>query len=193
MRVVAIPSFVAALLLAGCASAPRSTGNACAVFSQRDGLLSDWRRDARRASAEFGVPVHVLMATIQAESNFDARARPPRHWILGFIPGKRISTAYGYAQVLDGTWADYQRRTGRHADRRNDFADAIRFIAWYHADSSRRLGIDKSDAYRLYLAYHSGHAGYERGVWQSRPEALRGARRAQDMSRRYAAQLARCR
>ncbi|WP_427026534.1 transglycosylase SLT domain-containing protein (plasmid) [Aureimonas ureilytica] len=184
---------LAVLALSGCASIPRNTANTCAIFAERSGFVTNWRRDAERASAEFGVPVSVLMATIQAESNFEARARPPRRWILGFIPGPRISTAYGYAQVLDGTWEDYQRKTGRYSDRRYDFADAIRFIGWYHANSARILGISKSDAYRLYLAYHSGHAGYGRGVWRDRPEALRGAKRAQTMASRYAAQLQRCR
>ena len=192
MRVLAILTIPTVLFLSGCATAPKNTANSCSIFEQRDGLFSDWRRDADRVSAEYGVPVHVLMATIQAESNFDPKARPPRRWILGFIPGKRISTAYGFAQALDGTWEEYQRRTGRHGARRDRFADAIQFIGWYHADSNRRLGISRGDAYSLYLAYHSGHAGYERGVWRSRPEALRGAKRAQNMSARYAAQLKRC-
>lgn len=185
-------ALLAVLALAGCASAPRNTGNTCAIFEQRSGLVTNWRRDAERVSAEFGVPVPVLMATIQAESNFDPRARPPRRWILGFIPGKRISTAYGFSQALDGTWAEYQRRTGRTGARRDRFADAVHFIGWYHADSHRRLGIGRDDAYRLYLAYHSGHAGFERRVWEDRPEALRGARRAATMAKRYAAQLPRC-
>lgn len=183
---------LAALALPGCASAPRNTGNTCAIFEERSGLVTNWRRDVTRVSAEFGVPIPVLMATIQAESNFEARARPPRRWILGFIPGKRPSTAYGFAQALDGTWSEYQVRTGRMGARRDRFSDAVHFIGWYHAESARRLGIARSDAYRLYLAYHSGHAGFERQVWQGRPEALRGARRAADMARRYAAQLPRC-
>ena len=183
---------VAVLALSGCASAPKNTANTCAIFEQREGLFTNWRRDAERVSAEFGVPVPVLMATIQAESNFDPKARPPRRWFLGFIPGKRASSAYGFAQALDGTWAEYQRRTGRYAARRDKFADAVHFIGWYHANSHRRAGIDRTDAYSLYLAYHSGHAGYEREVWRNRPEALRGARRARDMAARYAAQLKRC-
>lgn len=189
MRLLAI---LAVLVLAGCASAPKHTTNTCAIFEQKSGLWVNWRQDAERASAEYGIPVAVLMATVQAESNFEGRARPPRRWILGFIPAGRISTAYGYAQVLDGTWEEYRRRTGRYSARRNDFGDAIRFIGWYHATSGRRNGIAPTDAYRLYLAYHSGHAGYERGVWKSRPAALRGARRAADMAKRYAVQLPRC-
>ncbi|WP_152046271.1 transglycosylase SLT domain-containing protein [Aureimonas psammosilenae] len=184
-------ALLAILTLGACASPPKNTGNSCAIFEQRSGLFTDWRGDAERVSAEFGVPVSVLMATIQAESNFKPNARPPRTWFL-FIPTGRISSAYGYAQALDGTWDEYRRRTGRSFARRDNFADAIHFIGWYHADTSRRLGISRSDAARLYLAYHSGHAGYEREVWRKRPEALRGARRAATMAARYEAQLRRC-
>jgi hypothetical protein len=185
-------SVVTVAVLAGCASPPTQTSNACSIFAEKSGFLTSWRSDAERVSRTYGVPVSVLMATIQAESNFEARARPPRRTILGFIPGRRISTAYGYAQALDGTWADYQNNTGRHSARRNSFGSAIEFIGWYHADSSRRHGIARNDAYRLYLAYHSGHAGYRRGAYQNRPEALRGARRAAEMAARYESQLRGC-
>ncbi len=192
MRLPAIAALAAATLLAGCASPPRQTANTCAIFEQRSGLLTNWRRDAEKASAEFGVPVPVLMATIQAESNFEARARPPRRWILGFIPGKRASTAYGYSQALDGTWDDYRRRTGRGWARRDNFADAIHFVGWYHANSHRRNGIARNDTYRLYLAYYVGQTGYQRGAWRGDATAQRGAKRASDMAARYAAQLRRC-
>lgn len=191
-RSIRLLCIAAVAVLAGCASPPTRTADTCAIFAEKSGLLTDWRSDAERVAATYGVPVPVLMATIQAESNFDARARPPRRWALGFIPRGRISSAYGYAQALDGTWADYQSTTNRHGARRTSFADAIEFIGWYHADSARRHGIARNDAYRLYLAYHSGHAGYRRGAYQNRPEALRGARRAADMAARYAAQLQRC-
>lgn len=185
-------SVVTVAVLAGCASPPTQTSNACAIFAQKSGFLSSWRGDAERVSRTYGVPVSVLMATIQAESNFDGRARPPRRTIFGFIPGRPISTAYGYAQALDGTWSDYQRVTGRHSARRNNFANAIEFVGWYHSESHRRHGIALNDAHRLYLAYHSGHAGYRRGVYRNRPEALRGARRAAEMAARYEAQLRGC-
>ncbi len=184
---------VAALALAGCASVPRNTANSCAIFAQRDGLWTDWRGDAQRASGRIRRARRRLDGDHSGRVDFDAHARPPRRWFLGFIPVGRISSAYGFAQALDGTWTEYQTRTGRYGDRRNNFADAIRFIGWYHAESARRLGIAKDDAYRLYLAYHSGHVGYEKGVWRGRAEALRGAKRAQDMARRYAAQLRQCR
>ena len=93
-----------AFSLAACASAPSRVTDACAVFEQRDGFFNNWARDAKKAEREFGVPVPILMATIYVESGFRANARPPRTKLLGFIPWKRQSTAYGYAQALDGPW-----------------------------------------------------------------------------------------
>ena len=62
------------------------------------------------------------MATIYTESSFRHNAKPPRKWYLGFIPGKRASSAYGYSQALDGTWDRYQKETGRWGASRTDFA-----------------------------------------------------------------------
>ena len=106
-RIMMIPL----LLLAGCASAPTQTSNVCAVFDQKDGFFNNWYSYAKGAEAQYGVPVPILMATINTESGFQARARPPRTKLLGFIPWTRPSTAYGYSQALDGTWAEFQRST----------------------------------------------------------------------------------
>jgi hypothetical protein len=183
---------VALLILGGCATAPSQIGNACAVFDQRNGWFDNWYKDAKRAEAEFGVPVPILMATIYTESSFRPRARPPRTKLLGFIPWKRQSTAYGYSQALDGTWSRYQRETGRYGARRTDFGAAIHFIGWYHGVSNRQNGIARNDAYNLYLAYYSGHAGYSRGTWRNNAGVQRAARRAANMANTYAGQLAAC-
>lgn len=66
------------LVLAGCATAPSQVTNACAIFEQRNGIFNNWRRDAKAAEREFGVPVPVMMATIYTESAFRPYARPPR-------------------------------------------------------------------------------------------------------------------
>lgn len=181
---------IALLLLASCASAPSRINNACAIFEQRDGLFNNWARDAKKAEREFGVPVPVLMATIYTESSFRPYARPPRTKLLGFIPWKRRSTAYGYAQALDGTWAEYKRDTGRWTANRTDFADAIHFVGWYHNRSHKRNNIRLNDGYNLYLAYYSGHAGYSRGEFTS---AIRGAaKRSAGIASKYEAQLRGC-
>jgi hypothetical protein len=129
------------LVLAGCATAPSQVTNACAIFEQRNGIFNNWRRDAKAAEREFGVPVPVMMATIYTESAFRPYARPPRTKLLGFIPWKRQSTAYGYAQALDGTWGVYQRETGRWWASRTHFTHAIHFVGGYHAKSRRANGI----------------------------------------------------
>lgn len=180
------------LALAGCAKPPSQTKNACAIFEQRDGMFNNWRSEANKASREYGIPVPILMATIYTESGFRHNARPPRRKLLGFIPWKRQSTAFGYSQALDGTWERYKRETGRGLARRTDFGDAVRFIAWYHYQSHRRTGIALSDPYNLYLAYHSGHEGFKRGAYRGRPEALNGAKRFTNISYTYARQLKDC-
>lgn len=180
------------LVLAGCASAPSRINNVCAVFDQKQGFFSDWYSQAKRAERQYGVPAAVLMATIRIESGFEATARPPRRKLLGFIPWKRASSAYGYSQALDGTWDRYRRETGNWSARRSDFSDAVNFVGWYHATSNRVNGIALDDAYNLYLAYYAGHAGYARGVWRGNARMQGAARKAADMAESYAEQMRRC-
>lgn len=177
--------------LAGCAGQPSHINDVCAVFAQRDGFLNNWRSSAQNAASRYDVPVHVLMATVRKESGFQSNARPPRKKVLGFIPWTRQSSAYGYSQALDGTWATYKAETGNFAARRSSFDDAVNFIGWYHARSSTALGIDRNDTYRLYLAYYLGWSGYKRGDWS--PGTDKVARDTEDMARSYAAQLQQCR
>jgi hypothetical protein len=179
-----------ALTLSACASAPSRINDACAIFDQRDGLFNNWARDARNAQREYGVPVPILMATIYVESGFQPHAKPPRKYVLGFIPWGRVSSAYGYAQALDGTWLAYKKETGRWAASRSDFGDAIRFVAWYHNQSHLKNGIPLTDSYNLYLAYYTGQAGYSRGEFGS--GVKRTAQKSAGMAQRYEAQLRSC-
>lgn len=186
-RVLAVAALVA---LSACASAPKQINNVCAVFEQQDSWLSSWQSQANRAAQKHGVPVHVLMATVRKESGFKANARPPRKYALGFIPWGRVSSAYGYSQALDGTWAQYVKESGNWGARRSNFDDAVDFVGWYHAKSADTLGIDRADAYRLYLAYYSGWSAYRRGSFSASLQKY--ARDTADMSDRYAAQLRGC-
>jgi len=181
------------LALAGCASTPRNINNVCAVFDQKDGWFANWYSAAKRTEQAYGVPVPILMATIRVESGYQARARPPRKKILGFIPWKRASSAYGYSQALDGTWTQYKQETGRWTADRNRFSDAVDFVGWYHRSSHLRNGIPLNDAYNLYLAYYAGQAGYARGVWKNNAHMKKAAERAAAMASQYEAQLSGCR
>lgn len=183
----------AALLLAGCASAPRSINNVCAVFEQQDGWVRNWQRSARAAERRHGIPVAILMATIRKESGFQSNAKPPRRQLLGFIPWKRQSSAYGFAQALDGTWDEYQRERGGFAANRSNFDDSVDFVGWYHAKTAQKFGIAPTDAFNLYLAYYSGWGGYSKGSWQSNPSLQRTARETADMAASYERQLRDCR
>jgi hypothetical protein len=185
-----IAFFIALMALTGCATAPSRISNACAIFDQKDGLFDNWARQARAAEREYGVPVSILMATIYVESSFRPNARPPRKWLLGFIPLKRPSSAFGYAQALDGTWDTYRRDTGRWGARRNDFGDAVKFVGWYHNQSHQRNGIARNDAYNLYLAYYAGQSGYDRGQFSG--SLKQTAKKSASVAARYAAQLQGC-
>ncbi len=182
-----------ALSLSACATAPSRINDVCAVFDQRDGWFNNWRSAAERTERRYGVPVPVLMATVRKESGFKGNARPPRTKLLGFIPWKRQSSAYGYSQALDGTWAQYVRESSNFTARRTNFADAVDFVGWYHSKTSDSLGVARNDTYNLYLAYYLGWNGYKRGAWRGNSGIQNYARSTDQMARRYAAQLQQCR
>jgi hypothetical protein len=70
--------------------------------------------------------------------------------------------------------------------------DALDFVGWYNHRSAKSLGLDKADAYSLYLAYYVGPTGYKRGVWKNEPRIQGYARRVADRAYRYRVQLQRC-
>ncbi len=135
----------------------------------------------------------VNMAFIYQESSFNARARPERTRFLWILPGPRPSSAYGYAQALDSTWEEYEQRSGNSRASRSDFEDAIDFVAWYNANSNRISGISRNDAYSLYLAYHEGNGGFQRGTYRDKQWLLNAASQVQSNASRFAGQLDSCR
>lgn len=187
-----LPLLLAALTLSGCAGTPTNTDNVCAVFDQRGGWFNNWYKYAKNTEKEYGVPVPVLMATIYKESGFNAKARPPRTKLLGFIPWKRPSSAYGYPQALDGTWDWYRKETGRRGADRDNFKDAVRFVGWYHYQSYKKNGVARNDTYNLYLNYYAGHGGYARGTWKNNKWMKGAAQRTASMANRYEQQMQGC-
>lgn len=175
---------------AGSSSIPRSQNNVCAIFAQKP----EWRRVTSKVEREFGAPTAVQMAVIWKESSFRHNARPPRRYFLGLIPGKRASSAYGYSQALDGTWAWYLKDTGRSRlfAQRDDFEDAAHFVGWYMDKTRRKNGVAMGDAVSQYLAYHEGHGGYSRGSYRSKRWLLHAARKVGNMANVYNSQLRRC-
>lgn len=180
---------VACLTLSACATPPSRPNDACEIFSEK----RSWYRATKRSYEKWGVPEAVQLAVVHRESSFRHDARPPRSRILWFFPGPRPSSAYGYGQVVDHTWAVYQRRTGKRGADRDDFGDVADFIGWYGDHIHRRTGIEKDDAYHLYLAYHEGPGGYLRGTHQRKKWLLSVARKVERRAARYEAQYGRCR
>jgi len=180
---------VLAIAVAGCSATnpPRRIDDACSIFREKKG----WYQDASEARKRWGVPIPIQLAFVRTESSFDGDARPPRHKILGFIPGSRPSDAKGYAQALESTWGEYRKAVRGGADR-DDFADAVDFIGWYNARSSEICGIPRDDAYSLYLAYHEGPMGYRRGTHRNKNWLLGTARRVATRAARYDSQLSQC-
>ncbi|MEX2520680.1 MAG: transglycosylase SLT domain-containing protein [Paracoccaceae bacterium] len=183
----------ATIALAACSSTPsgppRNQADACAVLDQRE----DWGPALRKVEQRWGAPPHVVMAIIQRESSFRSDARPPKKYMmLGMIPDGRVSSAFGYPQALDGTWAWYQEETGNGWASRDDFEDAADFVGWYLAKTQSMNGLSKSDAFSQYLAYHEGHTGYRRGDWRQKSWLTNVASAVANQAETYRGQLSRC-
>ena len=132
------------------------------------------------------------MAIIWAESSFRSEARPRKNYALGVIPWGRASSAYGYAQAIDGTWDWYRRDSGNSGADRDDFEDAADFVGWYMAKTMAKNGVATHDAFSHYLAYHDGHTGFKRGDWRNKSWLQQVATRVADQAVRYRGQLHSC-
>lgn len=151
----------------------------------------EWYDYARASQERWGTPIPVLMAFVKQESAYRHNAKPPREWFL-FIPLKRKSSAKGYGQIQDAAWNDYRKERGGLFKSRGDLADALDFIGWYNDKSNERLGIPKSNAKALYLAYHEGHAGFQRRTYRNKPRVIASADRVQRVAQAYRVQLRQC-
>jgi hypothetical protein len=167
---------------------PRDADDICAIFDEKH----SWYRSARQAAERWGVPESVQLAIIFQESSFRATARPPRSRILWVLPGPRLSSAYGYGQVVDPTWERYVRATDNRRAARHDFSDVTDFIGWYGDRIHRRTGIAKHDAGNLYMAYHEGPGGFIRGTHAGKPWLQKVAGRVDRRAGSYAQQYASC-
>ena len=179
----------AVIFLPACSTTPPGNINSsCAIFEEKD----DWYDDAKDSFERWGVPIHVQLAIIHQESRFKYDAKTEMEYFLWIIPVGRKSSAYGYAQVKDGTWDWYIKSTRNWGADRDDFDDAVDFIGWYGKYSYEKLKISKWDAYNQYLAYHEGHGGYKRKTYNSKPWLIKVAKKVDQRAKSYRAQLATC-
>ena len=179
----------AGAILAGCAnSPPKNLDNVCSIFNEKGG----WHQAAKAAQKKWGTPLHVSMAIIYQESKFLDDAKPPRKQLLGVIPWRRASTAYGYSQAKTGTWKDYIRDTGNRGADRDRFEDAVDFISWYVFKTHQQNNISKWDAHNQYLNYHEGWGGYRKGTHKGKSWLLSVADSVNSRAGRYATQYGKC-
>lgn len=186
-----------ALILTACGSSrrgaehsdvrPRDVANICAIYRDNP----HWAQAAAEAEARWGAPQEIKMAIIWRESTFRGDARPPYRRVMGMPTGQRLSSAYGFAQAIDGTWDWYVRETGSRADR-DVFVDSVDFVGWYMAKTRDMTGVPTWDAFNQYLAYHEGQRGYQRGTWRAKPEVQRAAAQVAAQAERYRAQRRYC-
>jgi hypothetical protein len=173
--------------LTGCATT--DTDDVCALLAQHP----QWRAPLQQASVDSGIAATVLLAIMRHESDFAAEARPYKRWLFDLIPtNERLSSAYGYAQALDSTWAEYQQIRRRPDAQRDDFADAVDFMGWYLQRAVRALQIAPDDARELYLAYHQGLTGYREARYEGKSLLLDAADRVAQTAKKYAAQWQHC-
>jgi len=93
---------------------------------------------------------------------------------------------------LDSTWTQYQNESGNRGASRSNFADAIDFVAWYNANSARQSHINSNNARELYLAYHEGNAGFQRGSHLGKDWLMQTADRVQANATQFGLQLDSC-
>ena len=90
-----------------------------------------------------GAPVHLQLAFIKKESDFNWLAKPPRKKLFKIIPFKRPSSSFGYSQAVKGTWEQYKKETNNPLATRARFKDSVDFIGWYINKTSKILKISK--------------------------------------------------
>lgn len=181
--------FFILICLGGCAKPqPDDVNNICAIFKQ----YPKWYWATKDVQARWRVPITVQMAIMHQESKFSAIAKPPRTKLLWIIPWKRPSTAYGYTQALDQTWAHYKKDAGKYLVDRDDFSDGADFIGWYGYQAYKNASIKRTDAYHLYLAYHEGIGGYKRRTYLAKPWLVKVAHKVDRQDKRYQHQLNQC-
>ena len=181
-------SFLIFLLLfsSACSSIPKNTANSCSIFSEK----YFWYKHVKKTEKKWGTPVHLQLAFIKMESDFDWLAKPNRQKIFKVIPYKRPSSSFGYSQAVKRTWEQYKKETNNKFASRARFKDSVDFIGWYTDKTEQILKISKKDAYRQYLAYHEGWGNYKN--YKNNQKVIILAKKVTKQANEYRKQLNKC-
>ena len=178
--------FFLLLILSSCSSIPKNTADGCSIFSDR--YL--WYKHSKKTEKKWGTPIHIQLAIIKMESDFDWLAKPKRKKIFKIIPYKRPSSSLGYSQAVKGTWKQYKNETGNKLAVRTRFKDSVDFIGWYTNKTEKLLKISKKDAFKQYIAYHEGWGNYKN--YKKNQKVIILAKKVKKHSERYKGQLKKC-
>jgi len=173
-------------LISACSSIPKNTADGCSIFSER----YFWFKHVKKTEKKWGTPVHLQLAFIKMESDFDWLAKPERLKLFKIIPYKRPSSSFGYSQAVKGTWQQYQNETGNKLATRTRFKDSVDFIGWYTDKTEKILKISKKDAFKQYIAYHEGWGNYKN--YKKKQKVILLAKKVKIQSDKYRSQLKKC-
>ena len=174
------------IIISACSSIPKNTQNSCAIFEER--YL--WYKHTKASYKKWGAPIHLQLAFVKKESDFNWLAKPPRKKLFKVIPFKRPSSSFGYSQAVKGTWAQYKKETNNKLATRTRFKDSVDFIGWYTNKTEKLLKISKKDAYRQYLAYHEGWGNYKN--YKDNQKVIILAKKVAVQANKYKKQLNQC-
>tara|TARA_B100001057_G_scaffold46696_1_gene41662 strand:- start:221 stop:823 length:603 start_codon:yes stop_codon:yes gene_type:complete len=174
------------IFIQSCSSVPKNTSNSCKIFDER--YL--WYKHSKKVEQKWGTPIHIQLAIIKMESDFDWLAKPPRQKLFKVIPFKRPSSSFGYSQAVKGTWEQYKNETGNKLATRARFKDSVDFIGWYTNKSNSILKISLQDAFRQYIAYHEGWGNYK--YYKKNKKVISLAKKVEKQSKIYKKQFSKC-
>ena len=179
--------FLILFILSACSSIPKNTQNSCAIFEER--YL--WYKHSKASYEKWGAPIHLQLAFVKKESDFNWLAKPPRKKLFKVIPFKRPSSSFGYSQAVKGTWEQYKKETGNKLATRMRFKDSVDFIGWYTNKTETILKIPKKNAFKQYIAYHEGWGNFKN--YKKNEKVIKLAKKVEKQSDIYKKQLLNCR
>ncbi len=179
-------SIIFLFLTSSCSSVPQNTSDSCKIFDER--YL--WYKHSKKVEQKWGTPIHIQLAIIKMESDFDWLAKPPRQKLFKVIPFKRPSSSFGYSQAVKGTWEQYKNETGNKLATRARFKDSVDFIGWYTNKTNSILKISLQDAFKQYIAYHEGWGNYR--YYKKNKKVISLAKKVEKQSKAYRNQLSKC-
>ena len=172
--------------ISACSSIPQNTSNSCKIFDEK----YFWYKHAKKVEQDWGTPIHIQLAIIKMESDFDWLAKPPRQKLFKVIPFKRPSSSFGYSQAIKGTWEQYKNETGNKLATRARFKDSVDFIGWYTNKTNSILKISLQDAFKQYIAYHEGWGNYKH--YKKNKKVINLATKVEKQSKIYKKQFSKC-